>query len=194
MNTITLCGLLRYLTEPDHPSKKPLAKVLESIGIEKVTGFSLHFRIYDRLSPKTTYEEMLEIQPTEIRQSSDRLLPFDLTGQNDLAKSLLEKTNGAFGLFQRLNSLQENDATGEPTLQPPNIFLQRKEIEVTDDTGNTGDEIPGVFLLDWLSDGEKAFLGRMALLGMLDMQDSLIILDEPEVHFNDYWKREVVRF
>ncbi|MEN6362501.1 MAG: hypothetical protein ABFC90_07670, partial [Bacteroidales bacterium] len=36
------------------------------------------------------------------------------------------------------------------------------------------------------------FLGRMALLAMFDMQDSLIILDEPEVHFNDYWKREVV--
>jgi energy-coupling factor transporter ATP-binding protein EcfA2 len=34
----------------------------------------------------------------------------------------------------------------------------------------------------------------MALLAMLDMQDSLIILDEPEVHFNDYWKREVVKF
>jgi energy-coupling factor transporter ATP-binding protein EcfA2 len=32
----------------------------------------------------------------------------------------------------------------------------------------------------------------MALLSMLDTDDSLIILDEPEVHFNDYWKREVV--
>jgi hypothetical protein len=104
----------------------------------------------------------------------------------------LEKTNGAFGLFQLLDSLQENGPTGEPTLQPPSIFLQRKDSKVTDDEGNTGDKIPSVFLLDWLSDGERAFLGRMALLTMLDLDNSLIILDEPEVHFNDYWKREVV--
>ncbi len=33
----------------------------------------------------------------------------------------------------------------------------------------------------------------MALLAMLDTDDSLILLDEPEVHFNDYWKREIVK-
>jgi len=192
LNTITLCGLLRYITEPENLFNTPLSKVLEAIGIEEFTGFSLCFRIYDRLSPKTTYEEILSIQPYEIRHASDRLIPFDLTDNSNQAKALLEKTNGAFGLFQLLDSLQENGPTGEPTLQPPSIFLQRKDSKVTDDKGNTGDKIPSVFLLDWLSDGERAFLGRMALLTMLDLDNSLIILDEPEVHFNDYWKREVV--
>ena len=194
LNVITLCGLLRYLSEPEEPSKKPLASVLEAIGIEKIPGFSLRFRMFDRLSPKTTYEELLKLQNTEIRQASARLLTFDLTQKNDLATTVLKQYNGAYGLYQKLDTLQENDATGEPTLQQVNIFLQRNEPEINGNELEEENHIPGVFLLDWLSDGERAFLSRMALLAMLDMQDSLIILDEPEVHFNDYWKREVVQF
>ena len=50
-----------------------------------------------------------------------------------------------------------------------------------------------VILYDWLSDGEQSFLGRMALFNLLQGQnDALIILDEPDTHFNDYWKREIV--
>lgn len=48
-------------------------------------------------------------------------------------------------------------------------------------------------LYDWLSDGERVFLGRMSLLHLMGKYpDSLIILDEPETHFNDYWKRRIV--
>lgn len=46
---------------------------------------------------------------------------------------------------------------------------------------------------DWLSDGERMFLGRIAIFFLLQKQeDALLILDEPETHFNDYWKRQVV--
>ncbi len=57
---------------------------------------------------------------------------------------------------------------------------------------------PDLLLYDWLSDGERAFLGRMALFHLLGgngsaaANDALILLDEPETHFNDYWKREIV--
>ncbi|QDV21269.1 chromosome segregation protein [Gimesia panareensis] len=44
-----------------------------------------------------------------------------------------------------------------------------------------------------LSDGEQMLLGRMALLLLLSKQDgSLLLLDEPETHFNDSWKREII--
>ncbi len=44
-----------------------------------------------------------------------------------------------------------------------------------------------------LSDGEQMLLGRMALLMLLSKQDgSLLLLDEPETHFNDSWKREII--
>jgi energy-coupling factor transporter ATP-binding protein EcfA2 len=51
----------------------------------------------------------------------------------------------------------------------------------------------GVLLYNWLSDGERVFLGRMALFQLLRGEnDALMILDEPETHFNDVWKREIV--
>src|SRR5690606_29044885 len=50
-----------------------------------------------------------------------------------------------------------------------------------------------LLLFEWMSDGERSFLGRMAMLAMLQTENSLILLDEPEVHFNDYWKREIVK-
>ena len=44
-----------------------------------------------------------------------------------------------------------------------------------------------------LSDGEQMILGRMGLLFLLkDQHGSLLLLDEPETHFNDKWKREIV--
>ena len=44
-----------------------------------------------------------------------------------------------------------------------------------------------------LSDGEQMFLFRMALFHLLeDYDDALLLLDEPETHFNDKWKREIV--
>lgn len=43
------------------------------------------------------------------------------------------------------------------------------------------------------SDGEQMLLGRMALLLLLRRQDnSLLLLDEPETHFNDTWKRQII--
>ena len=51
----------------------------------------------------------------------------------------------------------------------------------------------GVIVYESLSDGEQMLLGRMALLFLLKQQeDSLLLLDEPETHFNDFWKREIV--
>lgn len=43
-----------------------------------------------------------------------------------------------------------------------------------------------------LSDGEYALLTRLALFFLLGQPESLFLLDEPETHFNDVWKRELV--
>jgi predicted ATPase len=50
-----------------------------------------------------------------------------------------------------------------------------------------------ILLFDELSDGEQMYLERMALFHLMKgQQDALILLDEPETHFNDKWKREIV--
>ena len=195
LNAITLCGLLRYVSNAESINHQPLADVLAAVGIDDFAGFSLRFRIYDRLSDKSFYEKLITLdpQPTILQQASDRLVVFDLIKAPDVAQRLLDLFGEAFGLFKTLDAQLDDDPTqiGNPTLQEVNLFLQRKLIEPAD-VEFTNTHIPSVFLLDWLSDGERAFLGRMALLTMLDMQDSLIILDEPEAHFNDYWKREII--
>jgi len=196
LNAITLCGLLRYISDPESVNHQPLTGVLDAVGIENFAGFSLRLRIYDRLSDKSFYEKLNKLNPSPdiLQQASDRLVVFDLIKDPGAAKRLIDLFGGTFELFKALDAQLDDDPThtSSPTLQDINLFLQRKSTEPVDGEFANA-HIPSVFLLDWLSDGERAFLGRMALLAMLDLQDSLIILDEPEVHFNDYWKREVVK-
>jgi predicted ATPase len=54
-------------------------------------------------------------------------------------------------------------------------------------------DTPDVLRFEEFSDGEQMVLGRMALFYLLENEDdALLLLDEPETHFNDKWKREVV--
>ena len=44
-----------------------------------------------------------------------------------------------------------------------------------------------------MSDGEQMLLFRASLISLLGNQDeSLLLLDEPETHFNDTWKRQLI--
>lgn len=55
-------------------------------------------------------------------------------------------------------------------------------------------DLDDLLLVSSLSDGEFLYLGRYALLLMLrDIPDCLVLLDEPETHFNDQWKVELVK-
>jgi hypothetical protein len=71
----------------------------------------------------------------------------------------------------------------QPVLQEVNVFLERP---VPPRRAGAKRERPLVHLLTWLSDGEQSFLGRMCLFSLLGATEALILLDEPEVHFNDY--------
>ena len=80
--------------------------------------------------------------------------------------------------FQRFERLVEVFTEGR--FSDLNILLRKTE---TDD----------ILSFDELSDGEQMVLGRMALFYLLkDQDDVLLLLDEPETHFNDKWKREIV--
>lgn len=77
-------------------------------------------------------------------------------------------------------------------LEDIELFIRRNDkpeeeslIDLTD---------PGVLQLSKFSDGERLVLSRWALFHLLANQDdALLLLDEPETHFNDAWKREVVQ-
>ncbi len=188
---ITLCGVLAHLDTAD----QPLRAVIEAIGIQAIAGFSLRFQLHAALSAREEYDKLAKCATRQLRQGTDYLLYFDLSTHPALVGELLREFKGSFELYRALDILSNpNPDTGQPTLQQVNIFLQRPTPPESneDPAEDQPSTIPDLFLLDWLSDGEQSFLGRMALLTMLDTDDSLILLDEPEVHFNDYWKREVV--
>ena len=55
-------------------------------------------------------------------------------------------------------------------------------------------QVADLLLESSLSDGEFLYLDRYAVLALLrDAPNSLILLDEPETHFNDRWKSHLVR-
>lgn len=145
-----------------------------------------------------------EPHPIETR----RTLLFDLKGSfhaQDLAaktatealatcttqgEALLTLLGGAdvtpFALFTRLLELNQSGLFDD--------VLLRLRIQPVPEAGADPDgQDIGVLRYEELSDGEQMVLGRMALFHLLDgQQDALLLLDEPETHFNDKWKREIV--
>lgn len=186
---VTLCGLLAHLAS----ASGPLSAVLDSAGLKHIRGFSLRFRLHTALSDFAAFDTLRSYAARHVRQGNDHLLVFDLseTGESHATKLLGDPDiGGSLALFRKLDRLMDPGASGEPTLQQINILFERDIQAPEEDT--EGNDVTRLLLLDWLSDGEQSFLGRMAMLAMLDAEDSLILLDEPEVHFNDYWKREIV--
>lgn len=116
-----------------------------------------------------------------VRNGGRFLLVFDL-GDDELTAKLLQANGGALPFFEMLADWYggENRILSKTTL-----FIERTQKSPAD--------APPLHTWDWLSDGERSFLGRMCLFLLFGEVESLILLDEPEVHFNDYWKRHIVR-
>ena len=73
------------------------------------------------------------------------------------------------------------------------MLLRLRRAPVQGHENELSSENIGILRYEELSDGEQMVLGRMALFHLLQgQQDALLLLDEPETHFNDKWKREVV--
>ncbi|HYN79058.1 MAG TPA: AAA family ATPase [Lamprocystis sp. (in: g-proteobacteria)] len=111
-----------------------------------------------------------------IRVFSDAKAP-DATGADALEPTLIE-------VFETLRAWQ---AAG--LLEEVNLTIKRlHQINASD-----GEPDDAIITFDQLSDGEQMLLGRVALLHLVRGQDgALLLLDEPETHFNDVWKRELI--
>ncbi|NJA08106.1 hypothetical protein HC024_20565 [Methylococcaceae bacterium WWC4] len=94
----------------------------------------------------------------------------------------------AFQLFTKLVDLHQAGLFDD-------VELRLRRFPKPDESANrdTVENDVGVLRFEELSDGEQMVLGRMTLFHLLEGQhDSLLLLDEPETHFNDLWKRDVV--
>lgn len=124
--------------------------------------------------------------PNFVSPARDELLSCSTSGEALWALLGGAKDASAFELFTRLLELNQLGLFDDVLLR-----LRRHPAPAVDSKSAAQDV--GVLRYEELSDGEQMFMGRMALLHLLEgRQDSLLLLDEPETHFNDLWKRDVV--
>lgn len=198
-------------------NKNSLQELLERGGWHHLVSVAFRSRLqtaqWDQKLCETAHdwwlcasEVIAEPHPVEVRRTVwfDLKGPFDGQGQSFMSPASDELENcrsqgealwallgGAkdvsnFELFSRLLELNQAGLFDDVLLR-----LRRHAIPVAATDGVKRDI--GVMRYEELSDGEQMFMGRMALLHLLSgRQDSLLLLDEPETHFNDLWKRDVV--
>lgn len=207
---VALCGLLaaeqyrQTQGNENSTAKFVLNPVLEALRLEPLGGFSIRICSHQNLTPPYQREILDTIRACadgKLTQGADQLLIFDMTKQiekfhnGEGQKSLLQLYSSPITLFRNLYRLYEHQPFYEPPLQEVNLFFnrtvgKRDDTTVGESQAHETDTILQLF--DWLSDGERSFLARMALFALFRADDLLILLDEPEVHFNDVWKREIV--
>lgn len=203
---VILCGLLTDMEAALQAGRDPeelkhhLREALQESSVKALRGFSLKFRMnratmaFDDL---TFIARLSEIAHHTVQTGSDYLLVFDLQtptqqGQKHLVQRLIDVRGNGLELFRRLLSLAEPGGDEEPVLRETHLFLEREYKNEQHEAASEAEEKIPLHLLNWLSDGEISFLGRLCLLSLLRKQEALLLLDEPEVHFNDYWKRQLV--
>lgn len=210
---VALCGLVasRWYQTDTQSKAEPLASVLEDIQLEPLSGFSLRIRAHPNLTEPYQLEiiRLVEEAADQIVQSgADRLLLFDMENQLNRRQtnrpSIFDRYNTPIDLFRFLHMLYTHRPFYDPPLQQVNMYFRRtnKETEASQEKYTTIADsadleaeatAPMLLLYDWLSDGEQSFLARMALFALFRADNLLILLDEPEVHFNDVWKRQIVQ-
>ena len=181
MSTVALCGLLVNAAETD-TLNRPLKNVFAEAKINSVTGFALRFDI-----SAATFAEQQAIQNRlarfamrKNRNGGEVRLLFRL---GDFATNLKDEFGSGLALYEFLSDLAISSDKKRPVFRGASLFIERHR---------ENGQIPPLHTWDWLSDGERSFLGRMCLFLLFGETDALILLDEPEVHFNDYWKRHIV--
>lgn len=151
-------------------------------------------------------QAVVPLGPIEGQSVAERLskaFPFGIGSKQveDIAKRMDKATTGAEAVLRLFSADDNVDST------PMDFFLRLRDWERTglmehitltvkrlhQVEAHDGEPDDVIVTWDQLSDGEQMLLGRIGLLFLLRGQDgSLLLLDEPETHFNDVWKREIV--
>jgi AAA domain, putative AbiEii toxin, Type IV TA system len=156
--------------------------------------------------PRGRQRAVFSLGPSDSISLSEKLkvaFPFGLPSKavEFIAERVDGSKTGAEALLRVFSEDKEIDST------PMDVFARFRDWERTGlledltltvkrlsrPVAENGEADDTLVTYDQLSDGEQMLLGRMGLLFLLRGQDgSLLLLDEPETHFNDVWKREIV--
>lgn len=163
--------------------------VLEHVDLMNLVHFSLRLSFNERDIAPDHAQRLRRLYPFStlpLNQFDEQLWGFDLNDYHEgsLASRMMpEIDQRPFQPFQLFRDLvQLYDAR---ILRQVNLVISKQIVE--------GEQLAeSLMLAASLSDGERAYLGRMALIHLIRMQECLFLFDEPETHFNDSWKRELV--
>lgn len=168
------------------------ADILNQIGIREVLSFSLYLiPPAENLTPSRHHllNRLYSVATIQLSQWGEQLWVFDL---GDVQSSRLRLSNRLLAPSEDQGSLPPIQLfRGLVDLQDAGI-LRRVDVVVAKKHPFDTKEPDHVLLEANLSDGERAFLEQMSLIYLLRENECLFILDEPEIHFNDTWRRDLV--
>jgi ABC-type transport system involved in cytochrome c biogenesis ATPase subunit len=137
-----------------------------------------------------------EAAPYELPAKQEKDTPFDMmvrringsaTGAEAVMRVFSNNTDFDTALVEMFEGLRKWEDAGFLH----DLTLTIKRLNKAKASDGKMDDV--VICYEDLSDGEQMLLGRMALVFLLRRQDgTLLLLDEPETHFNDVWKREMI--
>jgi ABC-type hemin transport system ATPase subunit len=178
-----LLGLLA-LAERVTPQALDRQRVVIHLGRRDFSGFREQFETdYPKLMGVGGTAEILD-RIQDCRSGAEAVLRVfsDAKAEAGCARDALEPTLS--DLFEGLRALRRAGLLEQVTL----VIRRLRQVPASD--GSLDDAI---VTFDQLSDGEQMLLGRVALLHLVRGQSgALLLLDEPETHFNDIWKRELI--
>ena len=136
-------------------------------------------------------EKLKDAFPLGITSKTIEFIAERVDGCKSMAEAILrvfsadkEIDSTPMDVFSRLRDWERTGLLEDLTLTIKRIHRPSAADGEADDT---------IVTYDQLSDGEQMLLGRMGLIFLLRGQaGSLLLMDEPETHFNDVWKREIV--
>lgn len=164
-----------------------LKDALQEVNV-RLLGFSLQIHLNETVptpQQRRALNALYDLASFPNQRWDDQQWVYDInqlsheTGEPLLNRLINGSWKDPFQLFQTLVSLQDSNILADIKL-------------VLEYTPQQTEKSKRVLLSDDLSDGEFAFLSRMALIYLLNEEECLFLLDEPEVHFNDDWKRNLV--
>jgi predicted ATPase len=170
--------LLSLLALSDEVTAQPRGRFKAVISLGPASSLDLRSRLKDVL-PYGLTSATLELIADTVQDSPTgaEAVMRVFSNNKDLDTTLVE-------VFEELRKWQETGLLEDITLTVKRL----NRVKAAD-----GEEDDVVVTYDHFSDGEQALLGRMALLFLIRRQDgTLLLLDEPETHFNDVWKREMI--
>lgn len=182
-----LAALLHHQAHPDN-TQSPFVDILRDVNV-RLVSFTLRYlphvwALYP--SQRRLLRRLFDLATVKLQEGDEQVWIFDLkalepeTGQTILACLADDPLNEPFQFFQALAAMDQKGI-----LKGLDLVANYRPPGAADDEWCT-------LLTQHLSDGELAFLSRMALVYLLREDECLFLLDEPETHFNDDWKRNLV--